>query len=176
MVSILERDRNKSLVVKAPWLLLIGVLEPDFGLCCFSLSCLIINMLSEVCYGILLHVFRRLSCRTWLNTDLRSDRSCSYTLVHKWFLDLPLDNRSWLRPSTEDVSAYLYLCIPPRCAAHEKKLLAQKISVLISRQSDGHSDRCAYVDLILTTENLGEWSISLVREKTKLSYFSPHGC
>lgn len=59
-----------------------------------SLSCLIINMLSEVCDGILLHVFRRLSCRTLLNTDLRSDRSCSYTLVHRWFLDLPLDNRS----------------------------------------------------------------------------------
>ena len=87
-----------------------------------SVSCLIINMLSEACYGILLHAFRRQSCRTRLNTDLRSDLSCSYTLVHKWFLDLPLMARDFaLRPKM--CRPALHLCIPPRCAAHEKKII-----------------------------------------------------
>ena len=133
-------------------------------------------MLSEVCYGILLHVFRRLSCRTWLNTDLRSDRSCSYIPVPKWFLDMPLDNRSWLRPSTEDVSACQHLCIPPRCAAHEKKNYwprRSRYSSVANLMGTRWCDRCACVNLILRrTEDFGEWSISLVREKTKLSFIS----
>ena len=86
-----------------------------------------------------------------------------------------VDNRSWLRPSTEDVSA----CPAPMHPSAlrrtpEKKLLAQKISVLISRlMGTRWCDRCACVNLILRrTENFGEWSISLVREKTKLSFIS----
>ena len=94
-------------------------------------------MLSEVCYGILLHAFRRQSCRTRLNTDLRSDLSCSYTLVHKWFLDLPLDNGSRLRPSTEDVSACPASMHPSALRRTREKNYWP--SVLISRQSDGHT-------------------------------------
>ena len=70
----------------------------------------------------------------------------------------------------------LHLCIPPRCAAHEKKIIGPED--LGTHQSPiwwahGRCDSCACVNLILRrTENLGGWSISLVREKRKLSFIS----
>ena len=141
-----------------------------------SLSCLIINMLSEACYGILLHAFRRQSCRTRLNTDLRSDLSCSYTLVHKWFLDLPLDNGSRLRPSTEGVSVCPASMHPSALRRTREKNYwprRSRYSSVANLMGTRWCDSCACVNLILRrTENLGEWSISLVREKTKLSFIS----
>ena len=97
------------------------------------------------------------SCRPRVNTDLQCDLSCSYTLVHKWFLDLPLDNRSWLRRSTEDVSAYPAPMHPAALRrTREKNYWPRRSRYRISRQSDGHSDRCACVGLILRrTENFG---------------------
>ena len=133
-------------------------------------------MLSEVCYGILLHAFRRQSCRTRLNTDLRSDLSCSCTLVHKWFLDLPLDNGSRLRPSTEDVSVCPASMHPSALRRTREKNYwprRSRYSSVANLMGIRWCDSCACVNLILRrTENLGEWSISLVREKTKLSFIS----
>ena len=133
-------------------------------------------MLSEACYGILLHAFRRQSCRTRLNTDLRSDLSCSYTLVHKWFLDLPLDNGSRLRPSTEDVSVCPASMHPSALRRTREKNYwprRSRYSSVANLMGTRWCDSCACVNLILRrTENLGEWSISLVREKTKLSFIS----
>ena len=145
-----------------------------------SLSCLIINMLSEVCYGILLHAFRRQSCGTRLNTDLRSDLSCSYTLVHKWFLDLPLDNGSRLRPSTEDVSACPASMHPSALRRTREKNYwprRSRYSSVANLMGTRWCDSCACVNLILRrTENLGEWSISLVREKRKTFFYLSVGC
>ena len=67
----------------------------------------------------------------------------------------------------------LHQCIPPRCAAHEKKIIGPRYSSVANLMGTRWCDSCACVNLILRrTENLGEWSISLVREKTKLSFTS----
>ena len=137
-------------------------------------------MLSEVCYGILLHAFRRQSCGTRLNTDLRSDLSYSYTLVHKWFLDLPLDNGSRLRPSTEDVSACPASMHPSALRRTREKNYwprRSRYSSVANLMGTRWCDSCACVNLILRrTENLGEWSISLVREKRKTFFYLSVGC
>ena len=137
-------------------------------------------MLSEVCYGILLHAFRRQSCGTRLNTDLRSDLSYSYTLVHKWFLDLPLDNGSRLRPSTEDVSACPASMHPSAVRRTREKNYwprRSRYSSVANLMGTRWCDSCACVNLILRrTENLGEWSISLVREKRKTFFYLSVGC
>ena len=87
-----------------------------------------------------------------------------------------LDNRSWLRPSTEDVSA----CPAPMHPSALRRTLEKNYWPRRSRYSSVANlmatrwcDRCACVNLILRrTETFGEWSISLVREKTKLSFIS----
>ena len=97
-------------------------------------------------------------------------------LVHKWFLDLPLDNRSWLRPSTEDVSACPASMHPSALRRTREKNYwprRSRYSSVANLMGTRWCDRCACVNLILRrTENFGEWSISLEREKTKLSFIS----
>ena len=87
-----------------------------------------------------------------------------------------VDNRSWLRPSTEDVSA----CPAPMHPSALRRTPEKNYWPRRSRYSSVANligtrwcDRCDCVNLILRrTENFGEWSISLVREKTKLSFIS----